>query len=555
MEVFTMENNTTNNTERLTVKVRGWYDLTPGERENVEFLCELRDEYEKNVEHYEDNKDYQRITGRIKTKKALLKAEIEELEEAEKQAKYIEALLEDNDIYFVQEEDRFYEWSDDAFRWFVSTPAAFRAAFVLQDKQLYTTLLGKLREKNRIYKSAEYTYETDATTLNLLKTDHWLQPIKNDELNPWFDAMLNALGKGEQEIKDHIEQLIWYKYKHPEDFEIPCLIIFGEGGIGKNKLLVEGILKTIYGEHQVSIVDYSRVGGQFNESVKGKVVVFIDEATSKKTEANVLKHLVGNKTININAKHLKPQDCRNTAWYIAGGNDKTGVLLLDGTSSDRRWSIIRVKKGQDIMYWVQKVMNCDTREDAIKLFFENDNVYKGKEEVAKFLGYLESKWGDISKPEALRSDDYQELLDFQKDTFTCFCDWLFDEKFTWLSGKSIYRLYETYVLSYGDSYERRNKVLGKNNVFWGMINQYLEDKNIKRGRIKYRKNRVLTSTTGYFYTTRDVASFSVDTEEPIDNYVVNSKVENWELIDRDTQVEPEQSNLIDEFEERLEGKS
>ena len=88
-----------------------------------------------------------------------------------------------------------------------------------------------------------------------------------------------------------------------------------------------------------------------------------------------------------------------------------------------------------------------------------------------------------------------------------------------------------------------------------MINQYLEDKNIKRGRIKYRKNRVLTSTTGYFYTTRDVASFSVDTEEPIDNYVVNSKVENWELIDRDTQVEPEQSNLIDEFEERLEGKS
>jgi hypothetical protein len=39
--------------------------------------------------------------------------------------------------------------------------------------------------------------------------------------------------------------VIAYKYMHPEEFRLPCLLIHGEGGIGKN-LLVDKILHLIF---------------------------------------------------------------------------------------------------------------------------------------------------------------------------------------------------------------------------------------------------------------------------------------------------------------------
>lgn len=503
-----------------------WEQLDINQRGDVEFLVNLHKQYEASGYTHKTNREMMTIAGHLKlleielqkelTKDVKKKGEEEELSEFQKEIKRI---LDEEELYYVLDENMFYQWSPDKHDWIKTRSEGIKIYYGLGVSIKQSMFIDEMRHRGRMYESAEYTFNAPPTTLNLLKTDHWLTPIEHTELNPWFDLLLHALGKGERAVMDHLEQLIWYKYSHPEDYEIPCPIIYGEGGIGKNKYFVQGLLATIFGHHQVITTRYASIGGQFNTNAKGKLVVFIDEATSSKTDANVLKSIVGNERININEKNITEKNCRNTAWYITGGNDITGAVLLDGSSTDRRWSIIKIPPNKGIIWWLMERRHIEDFEEARMLLVENEHVYRDPEEVAKFLGYLQHKWGEITRPDALHGEDYYNLINLQKDEFKCFCDWVFDDAFTWLSGRRLYELYQAYTKTYGSAFSQRT-TKGRNK-FLESVKAYLHDSDIRFMKVHYRGK----TTTAFIRNPGTEKFKDVDQKECINRYLEGDSID------------------------------
>jgi predicted P-loop ATPase len=159
------------------------------------------------------------------------------------------------------------------------------------------------------------------------------------------------------------------------------LIIYGEGGVGKNTFVKE-VLGTIFGPHQVLVADAEKTLGQFNGLIQGKTVVMIDEAIAEKVNVERLRRTVGNRTVDVNPKYGKQGEHDNTALYLAGGNDSSGPILLAGDATDRRWSIIRVEKS--IIQRLADDRKCSF-DEALELYKLMEHVYTDKEEVAKWL--------------------------------------------------------------------------------------------------------------------------------------------------------------------------
>jgi hypothetical protein len=380
-----------------------WRKIPLRERNDYQYLLEVKEAYEAAYQDYKAIDDWRLIDNRcyeleIK-EQAQLRKQLRELdndndEEGESlEEKLYQSWLKrlaSDEIYYVSSEHRFYHLSKNTGRWDTMCLEAAKIYYAVDNLKAYRAFTDALREKERMKIGAVYTFNPVADdVLNLMRTDHWLHP-KAGEVSVWFDILLNALSHGDQEIKDHIEHVIWWKYAHPEDYKLPCIIWHGEGGIGKTKLFIQGVLATLFGDHQILACGFDKVGGDYNGMLKGNVVVLIDEAAADKTDADVLKRIVGNPSIDVNNKFGKQETIPSTALYFAAGNKKSGVLLLEGNKTDRRWTIIKVPDGMDIMYWVMKHFGCD-RDEAVKTFFDNDYVYNDLDAVAVWLHRLQEK--------------------------------------------------------------------------------------------------------------------------------------------------------------------
>jgi hypothetical protein len=105
----------------------------------------------------------------------------------------------------------------------------------------------KLQERHWTYNDVTYSFRQDLPSdmLNLLDRSDWLQPDVG--AYHWiFDVLVQSLGGNKAENIDHLQCVLAYKYLHPEAYTLPCLMIHGEGGVGKN-LLVNHVLGIIFG--------------------------------------------------------------------------------------------------------------------------------------------------------------------------------------------------------------------------------------------------------------------------------------------------------------------
>lgn len=248
------------------------------------------------------------------------------------------------------------------------------------------------------------------TQFNTIDKADWLQPADDGEENEWIKLLLRSLSNDDDDIKDYIEHIVAYKYLHPEDYKIPCLWFYGEGGAGKNTF-VQQLLATVFSPAYIEVVDGSVFEG-FNGQLLGKVVAMLDESKVDKKTFNHFKRWVGNQSIFINQKFGAANSYEHTLLWIAGGNGFDAAPPLSGDTSDRRWAPIRVDK--NIMEYVAEEYDVSydkkgRRGDAVQLYNDNEKFISDKEVVAKWLRYIILKHGRKGRPEALVTEDMAEI--------------------------------------------------------------------------------------------------------------------------------------------------
>jgi len=346
-------------------------------------------------------------------------------------------------VYFLTKEDRFIQQSDEDGVWNHLKTSAAKIAFNIESSTAdWDVFKDNLNEGNRVKIKSVFSFnKTKNNELNILSQDGWCKPTPGKH-NVVFDILMRSLSNNNKEAQDHIEQLIYWKYTHPEDYTLPCLILYGEGGAGKNEF-VDRVLNTLF-DKQTIAVKYDDIFGNYNGLVLGKTVVYIDESVANKTDSNRLKKQIGNPTVSINEKFGGQVDVENTAWYITSGNDLTGPLLLDGTSSDRRWSIIKLDN--DIITHTMAVLDLE-RDDAIEWYSVAKKMYTNKMEVSKWFGYIAEKWKTVDKcPDGLHTSDYTELLELQEGFVDEFMRKVTThENFTYISNADAFGLFKEFM--------------------------------------------------------------------------------------------------------------
>lgn len=452
-------------------------DVLRKDKNNLQYMEKLRIAYEKDVSDYQNNADWKRVMDQIdmlRERKAKEDERIrKQLERAEKQkaklegdtdAELTEAIerwvnrLADKELYFVSDENKYYHYKGEDLGWVVSgVDATYRiqGAISALDKMAFSHAMDQLG-RNKHVAAYSFRNKENEDVLGLMRQEHWLQPADTDEEpHDLFRLLTLSIGGGNEEIADHIEQVVYWKYLHPEDYQIPCLVITGPGGTGKNEFVL-GPLQTIFGESQVVALPFSMVFGDYTGERRGKTVVYVDEVVSSKSDAENMKAVVGNKTVSVNVKGGKQGQVENTAMYMVGGNDRSGAFLLDGTKADRRWSIISTK--ESIMPHIRRKYgfkllenpgpNREDEQDAIEWFENNRYVLNDPIEVAKWLRYLIVKHSNLCKkrPSGYHGEAYHSQRMKQMTPTEEFCEIIFrDPAFTYLSSTDCWELFEFWM--------------------------------------------------------------------------------------------------------------
>jgi hypothetical protein len=179
-----------------------------------------------------------------------------------------------------------------------------------------------------------------------------------------------------------------------------------------------------------------------------------------------------NPTININAKYGMQGTFDNTALFFIAGNKSNGALLLDGSPTDRRFSVYRNHRSsfEIVAEWFGTYWNPQDDKDprnveTAELYAQNEWRFSDPEIVAKWLYYISDKWVEKVKraPKALHDVDYKALLEVQKPTWKVALETVFKPDNAhgqdWISGSALYKIYEL-IHERDSSRGARNK--GKN---------------------------------------------------------------------------------------------
>lgn len=464
----------TNSTEESKVKIKLWKFVTLAEKDDLHYMVGLEKAYKENIENYETNVDYVKVSDQVTKLKKQKKIELEKLEAEEakaiqeanniaiRQARTEELVskIDDDNIYFVANQNKYLYYDHTRNIWDALTSEAtyklFRA-YSREEKGLFdSTLSDKGHNKIRVVNTFKQHTEQE---LNLIDRTKWLQPISlenGEQVDEWIDLLITSVTGESQGAKDHLEQAIAWKYCHPEDYKIPAQSPYGKGGAGKNKF-IEMTLAAIFGREQIAVIGTEEAFGNFNGQMMGKTIVFIDEAVSEKSNSESLKRKVMNSSVNINVKHGIQGTFDSTALFFISGNGTNGAIKLAGDVTDRRFSLYHNERSMfeiisslwDV-YWNDKNENDPGNTVMKDLYDDNEWRFGDPTKVGKWLGYIIEKWIPTMKaaPRAYHDKEYAELVEVNKAEWQSCLECVFNPQeqqmahINHITSKDLFTLYE-----------------------------------------------------------------------------------------------------------------
>ena len=266
--------------------------------------------------------------------------------------------------------------------------------------------------------------KVDGDVLNLADgvREKWLKPKKfegslQDYKTPSaIDIMLTSLSAGDLKTRLHIEEAIVRKYRKPDDYRLPTLFMYGQGGVGKNEFVSE-LLEVIF-KHSTAVTTFE-VLTKNAFMLLGKVVVVLDETMEDKASYNKFKTIAGNPTILLKQLYVDVYPIDNVMWLIVASNSSTGPMSVGDDSTTRRFSPISYTR--DLFDWlgdhigkpynktdkIQQQLFTEAWRELKKQDFTNDKV-------AEWLGYLEAKFPLDRAVTALHSEAYSQMINAHK---------------------------------------------------------------------------------------------------------------------------------------------
>ena len=325
--------------------------------------------------------------------------------------------------------------------WKFIKPEAMKPYCPVWDTKFANAIREKQSERGWLHLDVTYTFRNDLppNVFNLMDRSGWVKPEEGD--HHWiFDVLMRSLGSGKSENIAHLEQVILYKYLHPECYLLPCLVIHGEGGTGKN-LLVDKVLHTLFDGQTVSATS-DNITGQFNSLAKGRTVVMINESVSDRADTATLKDMLHKERLVINEKGIPQFEIDNTPLYIIASNEHEGGVFLDRSDADRRYSVLRCERGKTLNHWIAEHKGWTHDQAREWMQSEGHRICGDKAEIGKWLGHLMAKYRDRGQPVALHGADYAALMDVQKKMEERLVEAVFgDPDFTHIERKVLYQGY------------------------------------------------------------------------------------------------------------------
>jgi hypothetical protein len=351
-----------------------------------------------------------------------------------------------------------------------------------------------LRQEGRIKEVVQVVWRGDApaNVLNCATIDGWLEPTEGD-VDVVFDLLLKSVFGGNQDVIDNFEHTIAYAYLHPEAGNLPCFVLYGQGGAGKNELC-ELVMPTLFTKHMCFSGTPDLYFDQFTGHLLGKKFLLVDEAGPTSISPEKLRNKVGAKSLTIHPKGMTPFLADNVAIWVIVANEQTGMKFLRGDDSDRRYTIQMLTK--NIMEWVSselglvydKPMGSNIGQGpAVDWWFENNWKLSNPEQVSKWLNRIVMKYAHAQKPQAVHGDSYKMMLENSLTPMGRMIRDVFDENFIFITADELFELYKMYVED--ESVDRNSKHAASKTSMtrqvksWLMINRpdYAIDKRVKLG--------------------------------------------------------------------------
>ena len=363
-------------------------------------------------------------------------------EKEQKQQDYLEAAdqwLNEKPTHFCAVQGRYLMKVDS--EWKFIKPESMKPYCPVWNAVFAAAFREQQSERGWLHADITYSFRKDIhpDIFNLMDTSGWVQPASGD--HHWiFDVLMRSLGSGKTENIVHIERIILHKYLHPECYLLPCLVIHGEGGVGKN-LLVDKVLHTMFDGQTVSATS-DNITGQFNSLAKGRTVVMINESVSDRADTATLKDMLQKERLVINGKNIPQFEVDNTPLYIIASNEHEGGVFLDRSDADRRYSVLRCERGKTLNHWIADHTGWPQDQARAWMTTHGHQICGDKAEIGKWLGHLMEKYRDHGQPVALHGADYAVLMDVQKKMEERLVEAVFgDPNVTHIEKKVLYQGY------------------------------------------------------------------------------------------------------------------
>jgi len=211
---------------------------------------------------------------------------------------------------------------------------------------------GKVKKVNAAKEWLEWPYRRTHTSLNYLPGQEevcagntlntwrgWgIQP-KEGNLAPWH-RLMDYTFKGKPEERKWFEQWLAYPLQHPGT-KLNSAVLLHSDQQGTGKSLVGYTMRRIYGDNNFSVVSQTNLHSDFNSWAKNKQFVLGEEITGsdKRREADHMKMLITQETIEINEKYQTPYCIKDCINYLLTSNHPD-ALFLD--RQDRRYFICEI---------------------------------------------------------------------------------------------------------------------------------------------------------------------------------------------------------------------